>query len=116
MISALPSPSNRIKNPSKSVCDGGWLARWYVNLTLNMQGILKSLKLRRGEGEQLPHWRKSPLIAMFLHSKQQNRYQGTQELTPVGSKPSLGPSMDHIGPIIRPYNSQIVRCEKKESH
>ena len=38
--------------------------------------------------------------AMFLHSKQEKSYQGTQrklELNPTGSRTSLGPSMDPTG-------------------
>ena len=44
----------------------------------------------------------------IFHSKQHKTCQeniGTQEPTPIGSKASLGPSMDHTGPIIGPYNS-----------
>ena len=46
--------------------------------------------------------RKSTIQAIFLYSKQQKPYQGTlrtQELTPIGSETSLGPSMDPTGPL-----------------
>ena len=44
---------------------------------------------------------KTPIMAIFIHSKHQKWYQwtlGTQEQTNRGSKPSLGPSMDSTGP------------------
>ena len=39
---------------------------------------------------------------LFLHSKQQKSYKGTLgtlELTPIGSRASLGPSIDPTGPL-----------------
>ena len=50
---------------------------------------------------QLALQRKSPIMALFLHSKQQKTYQWTQrtqELAPIGSKSHLGPSMDCAWP------------------
>ena len=52
-------------------------------------------------GGQLVHQRKSPIIAMVFHSKNQKSYQqtvGIQEPTPMGSKTVQG----HI---IGPYDS-----------
>ena len=43
-----------------------------------------------------------PDTFLFLHSKQKNTYQGTlgtQELTPIRSQTSLGPSMKPTGPL-----------------
>ena len=42
----------------------------------------------------MAHRGKLAVWAMFLYSKQQNSYQGTLELTPIGSRASLGPSLD----------------------
>ena len=53
-------------------------------------------------GGQMAHRRKLAVWAMFLYSKQQKSYQGTLgtlELTPIGSRASLGPSMDPTGPL-----------------
>ena len=46
--------------------------------------------------------RKSAVSVIFLHSKQQKAFQGTLgtlDLTSIGSKTSLGPSMDPTGPL-----------------
>ena len=53
-------------------------------------------------GGQMARKRKLAVWAMFLHSKQQKSYQGTLgtlELTPIGSRASLGPSIDPTGPL-----------------
>ena len=50
----------------------------------------------------MAHRRKLAVWAMFLYSKQQKSYQGTLgtlELTPIGSRASLGPSIDPTGPL-----------------
>ena len=62
--------------------------------------ISKSLILWRGG--QLAHRRKSAVLAIFLHTKQQKIFKGTlgtQDLTSKGSKTSHGPSMDPTGPL-----------------
>ena len=50
----------------------------------------------RGEGEPSSTL-KSAVLVIFLHSKQQKTFQGTQgtqDLTSLGSKTCFGPSMD----------------------
>ena len=65
------------------------------------QTVVSESLIRRGVS-QMPPPRKSTISAIFLYSKQQKPYQGTlrtQELTPIGSETSLGPSMDPTGPL-----------------
>ena len=65
----------------------------------------------------MAHRGKLAVWAMFLYSKQQKSYQGTLgtlELTPIGSRASLGPSMDPTGrPAKRsePFWEQELRAE-----
>ena len=48
------------------------------------------------------YFQKPAVSVLFLHSKQHKTFQGTlgtQDLTSIGSKTSLGPSMDPTGPL-----------------
>ena len=57
--------------------------------------------LTRG-GAQSSSTQKPAVSVIFLHSKQQKTFQGilgTQDLTSIGSKTSLGPSMDPTGSL-----------------
>ena len=47
-------------------------------------------------GGKLAPQKKLVMLALFLHSREQNAYQGTQtqELTPKGSMTSLDPLLD----------------------
>ena len=64
--------------------------------------ISESLILWGGGGRQLAHRRKSAVSAIFMHTNQQKTFKGTlgtQDLTSIGSKTSLGPSMDPTRPL-----------------
>ena len=66
-------------------------------LNPNQAGVSESLTR---EGGQMAQWRKSAILAIFLHPKHLKSYQGTlgtQELPPTGSKTSHGPSLGLTG-------------------
>ena len=73
-----------------------------MSLTLIDPGYFQSNISWGGGGAQLSSPLKSAVSAIFLHIKQQKTFQetlGTQDLTSLGSKTSLGPSMDPTGPL-----------------
>ena len=67
----------------------------------NKPGVFSKQFILGGRG-QLSSLLKSAVSAIFLYTKQQKTFQGTlgtQDLTPIWSKTSLGPSMDPTGPL-----------------
>ena len=68
----------------------------------NHTGVSESLIIQGG-GQMAHRW-KSAILAIFLHSKHQKSYQGTQgtqELPPTGSMTSHGPSLGLTGSFKR---------------
>ena len=68
----------------------------------NPVGVSESL-IRRGGSQMARGW-KLAILAIFLHSKHQESYQGTlgtQELPPTGSMTSHGPSLGLTGSLKR---------------
>ena len=66
--------------------------KWiYFSTSLNPHYIviLKSFKLQGWWGDQLAHWKKSPIMAMFLHFKQQKTYQWTIGIQEPTASPAL---------------------------
>ena len=78
------------------------IRKMQMHLTLTRRAFQNHLK-GRGGGQMAHRW-KSAILAIFLHSKHQESYQGTlgtQELPQTGSMTSHGPSLGLTGSFKR---------------